>query len=60
MKRLALLCALAAVSACTNLPTETASHAPPDARAAGGMTMGGGSYAPPECRDANGQPVDCP
>jgi hypothetical protein len=60
MKRLALLCVLAAVSACTNLPTETASRAPLDRRADGGMTLGGGQYAPPECRDDNGQPVACP
>jgi hypothetical protein len=61
MKRLALLCVLAAVSACTNLPTETAARAAPlDRRADGGQTMGGGLYTPPTCRDANGQPVDCP
>jgi hypothetical protein len=61
MKRLALLCALA-LCACTDLPTETASHtAPLDARASGGMMMGGGQYAPPpSCTDASGQPVPCP
>jgi len=59
MKRLALLCALT-LSACTRLPTETASQAPPHARADGGMMMGGGQYAPPPCTDANGQPVTCP
>ena len=58
MKRLALLCVLAAVSACTSLPTETAARAPLDRRAEGGMMMGGGSYAP--CHDANGQTIPCP
>lgn len=56
MKRLFLLCALA-LSACAQLPTETAAHAPPDARADGGMMMGGGSYAP--CTDASGQTIPC-
>jgi hypothetical protein len=59
MKRLALLCALA-LSACARLPTETASRAPLDARADGGMTMGGGQYTPPPCKDANGETVPCP
>jgi hypothetical protein len=59
MKRLALLCALA-LSACAQLPTETASHAPPAARADGGMMLGGGQYQPPPCKDENGQPVTCP
>jgi hypothetical protein len=57
MKRLFLLGVLAA-SACTQLPTETAAHSPPDARSDGGMMMGGGSYAP--CFDANGQTIPCP
>jgi len=56
MKRLALV-SLLFLSACTRLPTETASRAPSDPRADGGMTMGGGQYAPPPCTDANGQPV---
>jgi hypothetical protein len=62
MKRLALLCALA-LSACADLPTETAPHtAPLDARTSGGMMMGGGQYAPPPptCTDDSGQPVTCP
>ena len=57
MKRLALLFALA-LSACAQLPTETAALSPPDARADGGMMMGGGSHAP--CVDANGQTIPCP
>jgi hypothetical protein len=57
MKRLALLCTLA-LSACAQLPTETAIQAPPDARAAGGMMMGGGSYTP--CTDDNGETIPCP
>jgi hypothetical protein len=60
MKRLALLCVFAAVSACSNLPTETASHAPPAARADGGMMLGGGQYVPRQCTDASGQTVPCP
>jgi hypothetical protein len=59
MKRLGLLFALA-LSACTQLPTETASRAPSDARADGGMTLGGGQYTPPPCKDESGQPVQCP
>ena len=59
MKRLALLCVLA-VSACNNLPTETASRTPPPGARAGGMMLGGGQYTPPPCTDANGQPVPCP
>jgi hypothetical protein len=60
MKRLALLCALA-MAACADLPTETAPHtAPFDARADGGVMMGGGQYTPPPCKDENGQPVTCP
>lgn len=59
MKRLALLCLLA-LSACSQLPTETASRAPSDPRADGGMTLGGGLYAPPTCRDDNGETVPCP
>jgi hypothetical protein len=59
MKRLALLCLLS-LSACTRLPTETASRTPPDARA-GGVMMGGGLYTPPTtCKDDNGETVPCP
>jgi hypothetical protein len=57
MKRLALLCLLA-VSACGQLPTQTASHAPTDRRAEGGMTMGGGQRQS-SCYDASGQSVPC-
>jgi len=60
MKRLALLCALATVSACSNLPTETAARAPLDARADGGMMLGGGLHMPPQCKDTNGETVPCP
>ena len=59
MKRVALLCVLA-VSACNNLPTETASRTPPGARADGGMMLGGGEHTPPPCKDVNGQPIQCP
>lgn len=59
MKRLALLCALA-LSACTQLPTEAAPHAPLDARADGGVMMGGGLHTPPTCRNDTGEAVPCP
>jgi hypothetical protein len=58
MKRLALL-SLLALSACTQLPTETASRTPPDARASGVM-MGGGLHTPPTCKNDNGETVPCP
>jgi|GEM_PF-1926242 len=61
MKKLALLCVLAAAaSACGNLPTETAVRAPLDARADGGQTMGGGFNTPPTCKNAEGDTVPCP
>jgi hypothetical protein len=60
MKRLALLCVLAAVAACSNLPTETASRAPLARRADGGMTLGGGLHTPTTCKDDNGEPIPCP
>jgi len=56
MKRLALLCLLA-VSACGQLPTQTASRAPTHRRAEGGMTMGGGQRK--SCTDASGQEIPC-
>jgi hypothetical protein len=59
MKRLALLCVLA-VSACSNLPTETASRAPLTRRSDGGMMLGGGEHTSPQCKDVNGQPIQCP
>jgi hypothetical protein len=59
MKRLALL-SLLCLSACARLPTESASRAPSNPRADGGMTMGGGLYTPPPCTDENGQAVTCP
>ena len=59
MRRL-ILPSLIALSACTQLPTETAARSPSDPRAEGGMTMGGGQYTPPPCRDENGQPITCP
>jgi hypothetical protein len=59
MKRLALLCVLA-ISACNNLPTETASHNPPDARADGGMMLGGGEHTPSQCKNDNGETIPCP
>lgn len=60
MKRLALLCLLAAASACGNLPTETAARVPLDRRADGGQTMGGGFYTAPTCKNAEGDTVQCP
>ena len=60
MKRLALLSLLVCFSACGRLPTETASRAPSQPHADGGMTMGGGLYTPPPCTDENGQPGHCP
>ena len=60
MKRLALLCVLAAVSACGNLPTETAARAPLDKRADGGLTMGGGLHTPLTCKNAEGETIPCP
>ena len=59
MKRLALLCALA-LSACSQLPTETASRSPSDSLREGGVMMGGGLYTPPPCKDDNGETVPCP
>jgi hypothetical protein len=60
MKKLALLCVLAAVSACSNLPTETAARAPLDRRADGGQTMGGGFNTPPTCTNAEQETIPCP
>jgi hypothetical protein len=60
MKRLALLCALAVVSACSELPTDTASRPLLDRRADGGMMLGGGLHAPPQCTNDNGETIPCP
>jgi hypothetical protein len=57
MKRLALL-SLLSLSACTQLPTESASRTPPDARA--GVMMGGGLHTPTTCKNDNGETVPCP
>jgi hypothetical protein len=60
MKKLALLCVLAAASACGTLPTETAARAPLDRRADGGLTMGGGFNTPPTCKNAEQETIPCP
>ena len=59
MKRLTFLC-LFSLSACTQLPTETASRAPSESLRDGGVMMGGGLHTPPTCKNDNGETVPCP